>query len=268
MPELNRKPFRFLKHGFSTKMEGNMSYKYGDPEQVLANRCYFFRKLGVTFKNCVFLTPEEKESKVCIVDQEDAGKGTKSLESAIKADALITGEKGIALVECVADCLPIFLVDKKQRGIALIHVSFKNAAEIIEKTTKKMIDFFDCQAGDLVVFIGPSIKKESYKLKPPFLQEKDISWEPFLKKDPQGLISVDLAGYAINQFVQNGIRNLVLSDIDTAKNESFFSHYRDKKNEDGEGRFAAVLLMKKDESRINRQICKTKQEKLLFTSRF
>ena len=56
----------------------------------------------------------------------------------IKADAIITKMKGIALGVMTADCVPIILYDVKNEIIGCIHAGWKGAyLDIIKKTINK-----------------------------------------------------------------------------------------------------------------------------------
>ncbi len=62
---------------------------------------------------------------------------------------------------------------------------------------------------------------------------------------PDGQTTVDIVGYSKRQLIEAGVKeeNIEVSDIDTAADSTFFSHYRSKKTGEAEGRFATVVGM-------------------------
>ena len=168
-------------------------------------------------------------------------------EDAIAADGLIAKEKNLYLFLAVADCVPIILFDSKKEVVALIHAGWESTeAKIVIKTVKKLITEFNCNVSDIYAAIGPAIHKESFKFKNP-IQKQLPGWEPFLKDLPKGDTAIDLTGYNKKQLGDTGVvsRNIFISDINTAKDSNFFSHYRDSRQDPrNEGRFTCVVGLK------------------------
>jgi YfiH family protein len=78
-------------------------------------------------------------------------------------DALISNTQGICIGVTTADCVPIFIYDPILQVIAVIHAGWRGTcAGIAEKTIRKMIELFNCDATNLQVVIGPSISPENY----------------------------------------------------------------------------------------------------------
>jgi copper oxidase (laccase) domain-containing protein len=78
-------------------------------EKIIGNRKKFFKKNGINFKDVVSADLVHG-SNVRIVDIKDKGRIIK------KTDGLVTKERNIFLTVTVADCLPIFLYVKNERG--------------------------------------------------------------------------------------------------------------------------------------------------------
>jgi len=73
-------------------------------------------------------------------------------------DASITDQPGILLAVQTADCVPILLVDPKQRAVAAVHAGWRGTlARIVAKTVGQMQLHFASNPVDLLAAIGPSI---------------------------------------------------------------------------------------------------------------
>jgi len=236
IPEL--KKFSNLVHAFSTKKEGNMSFSWGPEKIVLENRKRFLSQLNIELDLCIFLDLEHK-NKIVTADQSFIKE-----KAMVVADGAITKEKNLYLFMSIADCLPLILFDPVEKIIGLAHAGWKSTEEkIAPKIVQKMIRESNCNLLNIYVGIGPAIHKKSFKFKNP-IQEKLLGWEPFLKNLSNGETIIDLIGYNKKQLEDAGIfsQNIYISDIDTAKNPNFFSHYRDsRENPKNEGRFACVV---------------------------
>lgn len=234
--------FSGLVHGFSTKADGNMSFKFGKREEVIKNREKFLSDLGIKLDSCVALVTQHKD-EIVIANRSLAGRGIREAEEAIPADGLITKEKNLYLFLLIADCLPIIMYDPKKEVVEIIHAGWKSTkARIALKAINKFKSEFNCEVQNIYVAIGPAIHKESYKFKDPAQRQLE-DWKPYLKDLPNGETAIDLIGYNVKQLKDAGVlpENIFVSDIDIAKSNNYFSHYRDsQRNPDGEGRFACV----------------------------
>lgn len=82
-----------------------------------------------------------------------------------RADALITEEKGVALLSLYADCLPLVLYDTKNQVIALSHAGWRGSLSSIgPKTLLVMKSLFSTEEESLWVFMGPSIHPCCYQV--------------------------------------------------------------------------------------------------------
>jgi YfiH family protein len=238
------KTFKNLKYGFSTKAAGNMSFNWGENEEVIKNRRSFLKSMSILPNDCVVMSPLHG-TEIRHIDS--AVKGIGILKpGGIEADCLITKEKGLFLFLLTGDCLPILLYDPQQKTIALAHISRKNTSQLFaQKIIKKLAQEFNCQSADLEIGIGPGIHKESYK-KPIDMSEKQMPrWRNYITDEPDGQISIDLISYNKKQIVEAGVRleKIEVCNIDTAQSKKIFSHHRSEKTKEPEGRFATIIGM-------------------------
>ena len=81
------------------------------------------------------------------------------------ADGLITATAGVCLGIQVADCAPVYLVDRQRRVIALLHSGRKGTEQgIAGAAIAKMRNAFGCEPVDLVVQLGPCIRPPHYEV--------------------------------------------------------------------------------------------------------
>jgi copper oxidase (laccase) domain-containing protein len=98
---------------------------------------------------------------------------------------------------------------------------------------------------NLLVYIGPHIRRESYKFPLP-LPHKDPNLSAHIYKR-DGYAHIDLTGGSFAALTASGVRenNIIVSDIDTATSENHFSYFRLKQeNKDTTSRLATILMMK------------------------
>lgn len=163
-----------VKHLFSTRIGGvsegifstmNLSYTRGDKKEAVDEN---FRRiagvLGGDISDFV-LSDQTHTTNVRKVTVEDKGKGIVKEKDYRDVDGLITDEPGIILATFYADCVPLFLVDKKHRAIGLSHSGWKGTVgKIGECTLYAMKEAYGTKPEDVVVGIGPSICKKCYEI--------------------------------------------------------------------------------------------------------
>lgn len=84
-----------------------------------------------------------------------------------ETDGLITDQNNLALMIKFADCTPIVLFDPTKKVQASIHSGWRGTVgKIAQVTVKKMVEEFDVNKEDLLVYIGPSIDQQNYEVGP------------------------------------------------------------------------------------------------------
>ncbi len=234
-----------LLHAFSTIADGNMSFKWGQIEDVRQNRQKFLTDLNIDPSRVVSAELEHSD-KIIKVTAADANRGVLQNNYQLKGDSLITNELGLYLWHVVADCLSVMLYDPINQAVALIHVGRKNAnSPIISQTIKALAEFYSTKSSDLVASIGPSIHNCCYAYAE-VEQTTNPAWQNFLTRK-NNLIYIDLVGFTAEQLLNSGVAKskLHLSSDCTAHSDKFFSHYRAKQASQPEKRFAAVIGLTK-----------------------
>src|SRR6266478_7782653 len=158
VPALSKLPW--LIHGFSSRPGGvspldgeealNLGFTDWDPrENVLENRRRFQSALGATDLQLISL----KQIHSDVIHLFEAAPA-----EPCRGDASATNRPGLLLGVQTADCVPILLVDPKNRAVAAIHAGWRGTlARIAVKALGKMQMHFGTRSADLLAAIGPSI---------------------------------------------------------------------------------------------------------------
>lgn len=86
-------------------------------------------------------------------------------EEMTQVDGLMTVHSGVILGIMVADCAPVWIVEKQGRAGALIHSGRKGTEEgIVPKAIAKMERIFGIHPKDMIVIIGPCIRPPCYEI--------------------------------------------------------------------------------------------------------
>jgi len=236
-PEI--KKLGWVTHGFLTRQGGlslppydslNVSFSNGDEKKtVVSNRDRITETFGYDRNRLVLLKQMQLDGILILKDQADAN------PTPLKYDAIITDIQNQFLGIRTADCIPIFVVDRKKKVVAAIHAGRQGTGlQITKKTLKKMKEELGCSERDLLITLGPSIGPCCYEIdEKVFLKE----WEPFSIDKGMGKWMVDLARINLAQLEEEGIKEDQIYRVDLCtrcRHDLFFS-YR------GEGRTGRQL---------------------------
>ena len=224
--------------------DGNMSFNWGPADEVVNNRQKFLAKHGLKPEDCVVMAVDHTDAVVVV----DANNKPKTESDTVKAEALITKEKGLALFLLTGDCLPIALHDPVKEVIALAHLGWKPTnLRLIVKVIKQLQQQFGSKPENILAFVGPGVKKESYVFKDP-IQKTLPGWAPFLTDLLSGETQIDSVGYNKAQMLEAGLleQNITIDPTDTITSPDHFSHYRSVRTSEPEGRFITVVVLKKN----------------------
>ncbi|KKP93861.1 MAG: Sua5/YciO/YrdC/YwlC family protein [Parcubacteria group bacterium GW2011_GWC1_38_6] len=210
-------------HGFSDASFGSMAGKNGDRAAVK-----FLHEIGydAEIKNLVW-AQQVFGSKVHICNPFDSGKIISGV------DGLISNVSGQVLTVITADCAPILVFDPEHRVVAVLHGSRKSLiGGIIEKALGKMTKSFGSRPKDLLVGIGPHIKKCHYWLQPKTYD--DLKNSPFkayfVNKNRK--IYFDLQKLILRDLLSSGIKRNNIQDCQVCNycdSRKYFSARKEEK---------------------------------------
>jgi len=230
IPELSK--MGWVQHGFFTRKGGmspppydslNLSEDNGDRmDHVFQNKSLIAKAFGFEPNRLILLNQIHQDKILLIKDPLNA------LPSLLEYDALITNALNLFPGILTADCLPIFVVDRKKKVIAAIHAGRQGTAlRITTKVLRKMEEEFSCSSEDFLITLGPSIGPCCYEIdEKVFLPE----WEPLLIPGKEKRWMVDLAKINIEQMKKEGIEERQIYRIHLCTNchhDLFFSYRRE-----------------------------------------
>jgi len=102
--------------------------------------------------------------KVEIVGAEHGGSGVIKGNDLKKVDGLITAEKGLILSIIAADCVPVYLLDKKVGVVGLLHCGWRSAAGTLIHNAVDRMKEIGTLPSDIQVITGPHICAECYEV--------------------------------------------------------------------------------------------------------
>ena len=231
----------------STITDGNMSFRFGEPEEVVENRRHFLERNGIGYKDCVPMSCNHGEIIAGVNRTRNASwYGPTTPEQTVSAEVLVTNEPDTTLLLLTADCLPVAFYDPVQKTIALAHLNRKTIAHNLgKKTVKILVEHYNADPKNLLVAIGPHIKKESYRFPLPLTEPTPAQLLDYITTEA-GAISIDLVSAEVAQLTALGVerKKISVSKVDTATSPKHFSHYRSGRDpHHPEGRMASILKM-------------------------
>ena len=152
-----------------------------------------------------------------------------------EGDALMESRPGLLVAVKTADCIPILIMDSRQRAVAAVHAGWRGTAQrIAARAVEEMTKKFASSSGDLHAAIGPGIGKCCYQVGPEVARQLDPN-------APQnGPAYVDLATLNQRHLEACGIPpgQIYTAGLCTRCNEEFHSYRRDKQ---AAGRMLSVV---------------------------
>ena len=158
-------------------------------------------------------------------------------------DGFITKRKDLVIFTKYADCLPIYIYDRKKEIIGTVHSGWQGSfKEIGIKALKLMEERFGSDLGDIVVAFGIGISQECYEVGEEFLEkfaqkfDKTIVDESFMRRD--GKIFFDNQKFNYLNFIKNGLekQNIIINNLCTYSG-NFHSYRRDREKSGRNGAF-------------------------------
>lgn len=187
--------------------------------------------------NKILVYAKQTHSDNIVILEEDIA------ESYLDVDGFITKRKDILLATFYADCLPIYIYDKKQEIIGLCHSGWVGThKEIGSKMLDIFINKFSSDKKDLIIVLGIGIGHCCYEVSKDFydkfstISSKDLLDKSFYIKNYK--LYFNNEDYNYYKFKQLGVESVFKSNLCTYCSGNFHSFRRDKENS---GRNVALL---------------------------
>ena len=227
----------FLTHAFCTRHGGaskedykslNMSFNEGDEEfRVLQNWSKLADAFAIPLSQFLVLNQVHGD-KIFVIEPQGS---YFSSRAELDYDAAVTNRPGVAICIKTADCVPVFIVDKVKKVIAVVHAGWRgSAAGISSKVVELFCKQYLSNPQDILAAIGPSIGICCYEV-------DSVAAEAFgAQKDSESFLfpakaknkwMLDLPEANRRQLLNCGIpeANVELSGYCTMCNQDlFFSH--------------------------------------------
>lgn len=252
----------FIKHGFSSRLGGvstgmfssmNLGFSASghtdDPDKVKENYRLLCAGMGID-PTSIVISQQVHKTNIRIVEEADRGKGLFVPRDYKEVDALVTNKPGITLVTKYADCVPLYLVDTKNRAIGLSHAGWRGTVgKIGLKTVKVMQEQYGSDPHDITAIIGPSICVDCYEITEETAAEFRHAFSitgdnNILKRNSEGRYQCDLWEANRSVLLEVGLLpgKIHISGVCTSCNNSLlFSHRRSSGRR---GSLAAFLQIK------------------------
>jgi len=245
------KKFNNIKHAFFNR-KGGVScgvYKslncgigsHDKKKNVLNNLKIVSKKIGCSQKKLVLLH-QTHSNKFSFFNRNN-----KFNKKRIKADALMTNVKNVAISILTADCAPILFYDSKKKIIGAAHAGWRGAyKKILSKIVKYLLKK-GSSLNNLYFVIGPSIAQKNYEVGVEFKKKffkQDIKNKKYFKNVKKGIF------FSLNDYIKGQLQSLRIKNIEIIKKDTynrknnFFSSRRSKKNNLDYGRNISVIMIK------------------------
>jgi YfiH family protein len=227
--------------GFTTRHEGVSRTPYNSlnlgtntldqPHNVEGNRSLLARAFGIT-QDALVTVRQVHGTDILVIDEHN---DDYSHFLGLEGDAVITNQPGLMIGVCVADCVPILLLDPGKRIISAVHAGWQGtAARLAAKTVAGMTSLFECNPEDIQALIGPSIRKCCYEVDAPVRQafiQGGMAWESCAVQSGEGKWQLDMAAANRDLLLEAGLRanRIQASEMCVCCHyELFFSYRRDR----------------------------------------
>lgn len=263
----------WLVHGFSTRTGGaskayssdalNLGFTIQDSKiAVQSNRHAFMSAVTSPTGRRASRTPKDKPWLLVTLRQihSDIIHCVSEIPAEpLAGDGLVTNVPGVLLAVLTADCLPVILVDRKRKAVAVFHAGWRGTLKrIVEKGVGEMHRWFGTKPADLRAAIGPGIRGCCYQVGPEVRSsfESQFSYANELfretkernqvhEKYPLFFLSarapghselpkkifLDLAEANRRQLIEAGVQEKNISDLGlctSCRTDLFFSHRAEK----------------------------------------
>jgi hypothetical protein len=174
----------------------------------------------------------QTHSSICI----DAS----SIFSSVEADASFSRIPGVVCGVLTADCLPVFVSNKKGTIVGVAHAGWRG---LLGGVIESLLESIDCKGNELFVHLGPAISKSCYEVgeevKSQYLLKNERFEHAFVKDNGSYYFDIyDAAKVVLEGY---GVKSISGGDCCTYNNSNeFFSYRRDGINS---GRMAHLIWL-------------------------
>jgi|GEM_PF-5410625 len=161
------------------------------------------------------------------------------------SDGIITNDKDLTLGTLTADCIPLYIYDLDLKFFGVIHIGVIAAVNNIVKNIKKFCIDNNFDINNTVCEFGAHIHYPNFDVSKSFLWKENI--KPFILNKFDSYIDkhnkFKFKQLVSDQLIEIGInkKNINCLELDTYKDERFFSHSRFKNGDGENGRIINLI---------------------------
>lgn len=202
----------------------------------------YYNELGTYFgitANDMVRVLQGHSNNIIVVTKDIAGEGVVRMEREGFYDGIITNEKNIMLCTVEADCTPVYILDKVNKAIGMVHSGWRGTVnKIAINAIKLMQEHYGTKLSDLMVHLGPAICGNCYdvglELKDEFrklLSEDKVEKIFKEKKDENGKFLLDVSEGLRLSLIDFGIKeNQITRNEHCTYHSGIFNSWRLEKD--------------------------------------
>ena len=194
-------------------------------ENIVKNYEIFSSAAGFTTENIV-TTRQTHNTNILVASIDDAGKGVYKERDYESIDAIVTNEKNLPIAIHSADCIPVTIIDTKNKAIGSAHCGWRGTFdELASLTYKKMNELFGTEDG--ICLIGPGICKKCYEVSFDLYEkfmEKFCYTDAIVKENDKYYLDLPLINKHILE--KEGLTDIIISDLCTCCNKDYLYSHR------------------------------------------
>jgi YfiH family protein len=171
------------------------------------------------------------------------------MDNPLKADAMATRTKGLALGILTADCAPVLLADTESGVIGAAHAGWRGAFSGVIESVLVAMESLGARRARIAAAIGPCISQKNYEVSDQF-RSQFLDAEPssvrFFASGARPLHwQFDLESYVADRLKSAGVDNVAaLSACTDARESEFFSFRRNThRGEKDYGRQISAIML-------------------------
>lgn len=223
----------------------NLSLSVGDERtKVIENRLIVAGAIGVPLDRWVACRQVHGAS-LAVAGYLQVGRGARDFESGMpRADALVTGIRGVAICVLTADCIPMVMAAPGRKSVAVAHAGWRGLlAGVAGTALSGTARVAECGAEEVDVYIGPHIGQCCMEAGEEVAGEFGAKFGgDIVKRTDGGKAFIDLEGACARQLVESGASasRLTFAGHCTACSGDYFS-FRSSGGECGRQAAFAVI---------------------------
>jgi YfiH family protein len=193
------------------------------PAKVVENRSRMAAALGVT-PDCFLTAYQIHSPDVVIIDRPWAP------QERPRADAIVTGTRGLGIGVTTADCGPVLFADSEAGVVGAAHAGWRGAFTGVLEATVAAMEACGASRACIVAVLGPTIRQSNYEVGPEFVARFEAAdpanlrfFAPSLRA---GHAMFDLPGFIVARLGEAGIGRIEDVGCCTYADPARFFSYR------------------------------------------